>query len=48
MNNDDWLSAVKYLEFLRDYGPMFTINRMLSFESLSPPRPPCRPRALGL
>ena len=39
MNNDDWLSAVKYLEFLRDYGPMFTINRMLNFESLSPPLP---------
>jgi len=34
VNNDDWLSAVKYLEFLRDYGPMFTINRMLSFESV--------------
>jgi hypothetical protein len=43
VNNDDWLSAVKYLEFLRDYGPMFTINRMLNFESLSPPIPSDRP-----
>lgn len=34
VNNDDWLSSLKYLEFLRDYGPHFTINRMLSFESV--------------
>jgi tyrosyl-tRNA synthetase len=34
VNNDDWLSELKYLEFLRDYGPYFTINRMLSFESV--------------
>ena len=34
VNNDDWLSGLKYLEFLRDYGPMFTINRMLNFESV--------------
>lgn len=34
VNNDDWLSSLKYLEFLRDYGSQFTINRMLSFESV--------------
>jgi tyrosyl-tRNA synthetase len=34
VNNDDWLSTLKYLEFLRDYGTQFTINRMLSFESV--------------
>jgi len=34
VNNDDWLSGVKYLAFLRDYGTMFTINRMLNFESV--------------
>ena len=34
VNNDDWLSSISYLEFLRDYGQHFTINRMLSFESV--------------
>lgn len=34
VNNDDWLSSIKYLEFLRDYGSQFTVNRMLSFESV--------------
>ena len=34
VNNDDWLSELKYLNFLRDYGTHFTINRMLSFESV--------------
>ena len=34
VNNDDWLSDLKYLEFLREYGRHFTINRMLSFESV--------------
>ena len=34
VNNDDWLSSLKYLEFLRDYGTKFTVNRMLSFESV--------------
>ena len=34
VNNDDWLSSLKYLDFLRDYGSQFTINRMLSFESV--------------
>ena len=34
VNNDHWLSDLKYIEFLRDYGPHFTINRMMSFESV--------------
>lgn len=34
VNNDDWLSGLNYLDFLRDYGSIFTINRMMSFESV--------------
>lgn len=34
VNNDDWLSSLKYLDFLREYGTHFTINRMMSFESV--------------
>lgn len=34
VNNADWLDALKYLEFLRDYGRHFTVNRMLSFDSV--------------
>jgi tyrosyl-tRNA synthetase len=31
-NNAEWLEKLGYVEFLRDYGVHFTINRMLSFE----------------
>ncbi|MEP0191034.1 MAG: tyrosine--tRNA ligase [Erythrobacter sp.] len=34
INNDDWLSELGYVEMLRDVGPHFTINRMLSFDSV--------------
>jgi len=34
VNNDEWLSGLKYLEFLRDIGRHFSVNRMLSFESV--------------
>jgi tyrosyl-tRNA synthetase len=34
VNNADWLDKINYIEFLRDYGKHFTINRMLSFESV--------------
>ncbi len=34
LNNDDWLKSLGYIEFLRDYGSLFTINRMLSFDSV--------------
>ncbi len=34
VNNDDWLSGLEYIPFLRDIGKHFTINRMLSFDSV--------------
>jgi len=34
VNNDDWLSQLGYVEFLRDFGTHFTINRMLTFDSV--------------
>lgn len=34
VNNNDWLDGLKYLEFLRDYGRHFTVNRMLGFDSV--------------
>lgn len=34
VNNDDWLGELNYLQFLRDFGPHFTINRMLGFDSV--------------
>src|SRR5271166_2639205 len=33
-NNDDWLSALGYIPLLRDVGTHFTVNRMLSFDSV--------------
>ena len=33
-NNADWLDDLNYVAFLRDYGRHFTINRMLSFDSV--------------
>ena len=34
VDNDDWLSQLNYIEFLRDYGRHFSVNRMMSFESV--------------
>ena len=34
INNGDWLRELNYLEFLRDVGRHFSVNRMLSFESV--------------
>lgn len=34
VNNSDWLSKLNYIEFLRDYGRHFSVNRMLSFDSV--------------
>jgi len=34
LNNADWLDHLNYLEFLRDVGQHFSVNRMLSFESV--------------
>lgn len=33
-NNAEWLDALNYLDFLRDIGRHFSVNRMLSFESV--------------
>jgi tyrosyl-tRNA synthetase len=33
-DNDSWLSELKYIPFLRDFGTHFTVNRMLSFDSV--------------
>ncbi|MDG1458439.1 MAG: tyrosine--tRNA ligase [Pseudoprimorskyibacter sp.] len=33
-NNAEWLDSLNYLEFLRDIGRHFSVNRMLSFESV--------------
>ena len=33
-DNSDWLDALHYIPFLRDYGRHFSVNRMLGFESV--------------
>jgi len=33
LNNADWLTELNYIEFLRDIGRHFSVNRMLSFET---------------
>ncbi len=33
-NNADWLDRLGYIELLRDVGPYFSVNRMLSFDSV--------------
>jgi tyrosyl-tRNA synthetase len=34
LNNDDWLAPLNYINFLRDVGKHFSVNRMLSFDSV--------------
>ena len=34
VNNDEWLSKLQYVPFLREVGRHFTINRMLTFDSV--------------
>jgi len=34
INNAEWLDHLNYIDFLRDYGKHFTINRMISMESV--------------
>jgi len=34
VNNDEWLGKLEYVPFLRDVGRHFTINRMLTFDSV--------------
>lgn len=33
LNNADWLAELKYIDFLRDIGRHFSVNRMLTFEA---------------
>jgi tyrosyl-tRNA synthetase len=33
-NNADWLNTLNYIDFLRDIGRYFSINRMLAFDSV--------------
>ncbi len=33
-NNADWLNTLNYIDFLRDVGRHFSINRMLAFDSV--------------
>ena len=34
VNNSEWLTKLKYINFLRDIGSHFTINKMLTFDSV--------------
>jgi tyrosyl-tRNA synthetase len=34
VDNDEWLGGLRYIPFLRDFGTHFTINRMLTFDSV--------------
>ena len=34
VDNAEWLDTLKYIDFLRDYGRHFSVNRMLSFDSV--------------
>ena len=33
-NNADWLNKLNYIDFLRDVGKHFSVNRMLAFDSV--------------
>lgn len=35
VNNDDWLGELKYLDFLREIGPHFTINKMIAQDTVA-------------
>ncbi|XCD88597.1 tyrosine--tRNA ligase [Candidatus Liberibacter asiaticus] len=34
LNNETWLCSIKYIDLLREIGSFFSVNRMLSFESV--------------
>ncbi len=34
LNNNDWLAPLNYIDFLRDVGKHFSVNRMLAFDSV--------------
>jgi tyrosyl-tRNA synthetase len=35
VDNAEWLERLNYIEFLRDYGRHFSVNRMLAFDSVT-------------
>ncbi|MDR3224343.1 MAG: tyrosine--tRNA ligase [Holosporales bacterium] len=35
LNNNDWISRINYMDFLRDFGPLFSVNKMLTMDSVS-------------
>ena len=45
VNNADWLMKLNYVEFLRDVGRHFSVNRMLTFDSV---KLQARPRAVAV
>jgi len=34
VNNTEWLNRIGFVDFLRDFGPHFSVNRMLTFDSI--------------
>lgn len=36
LNNSDWLESINYMDFLQHYGRHFSVNRMISFDSVKP------------
>lgn len=34
LNNSDWLEKIKYIDFLRDFGRLFSVNRMITMDSV--------------
>ena len=34
VNNEDWLDDLNYIDFLRNFGKYFSVNRMLTFDSV--------------
>lgn len=34
VNNDDWLSGLNYIQFLREIAPHFSVNRMMTMDSV--------------
>lgn len=34
VNNSEWLDQLNYLDFLREYGKYFSVNRMISFDKI--------------
>ncbi|MDR2667051.1 MAG: tyrosine--tRNA ligase [Holosporales bacterium] len=35
LNNDEWISKINYIDFLKDFGPLFSVNKMLAMDSVS-------------